>query len=551
MNDDGPSEIPPIIPARMVNEFVYCPRFFHLAFSAREYADNDFTIEGYQHHRSVDRRKKVPLDDERPFANATSVELSSDRLGLTARLDVVEVRSGVATPVEVKRGQPRDADHPVWEPERVQLYVQALLLRENGFECDHAEVYFAGTRQRVRVEIAEDAEAKVVALLGRMRVVAQDPMPPPPLVDSPKCPACTLVGICLPDEQNLMRDRSVAPPRRLLPVDSAARPLYVTEPGATVGKDGERAIVRVAGEARATVRLIDVSQLALYGNVQVSSVLMRELFSREIPVAWFSSGGWLSGMAEGLPGKHIELRRSQYTLDEGKAVAIAGRLVEGKILNARVLLRRNGRPGDSTIQKELKRLAIRAPKSQAADELLGVEGLAARQYFSRFESMLKPGDGLGGFDFNGRNRRPPLDPVNALLSFVYSLLVKDCVATLWTIGLDPYFGVYHRPRFGRPALALDLAEEFRPLIADSTVVTVINNGEVVGRDFQRTGVGVALKPDARRTVLQAYERRLDTVVTHPTFGYKVTYRRVIEVQARMLAAVLLGEFDTYRPMVTR
>ena len=134
---------------------------------------------------------------------------------------------------------------------------------------------------------------------------------------------------------------------------------------------------------------------------------------------------------------------------------------------------------------------------------------------------------------------------------MYSLLVKDCVATLWTIGLDPYFGVYHRPRFGRPALALDLAEEFRPLIADSTVVTVINNGEVVGRDFQRTGVGVALKPDARRTVLQAYERRLDTEVTHPVFGYKVSYRRVIEVQARMLAAVLLGEFDTYRPMVTR
>jgi CRISPR-associated protein Cas1 len=155
------------------------------------------------------------------------------------------------------------------------------------------------------------------------------------------------------------------------------------------------------------------------------------------------------------------------------------------------------------------------------------------------------------FDFTLRNRRPPRDAVNCLLSFVYAMLVKDLTATLLAVGFDPYLGFFHRPRFGRPALALDLAEEFRPLIAESVVINAINNGEVGASDFLVRAGGVALTASGRKAVLAGYERRLSTQVRHPTFGYRVSYRRVLEVQSRLLAAHLLGEVPDYVPLMTR
>ena len=223
-------------------------------------------------------------------------------------------------------------------------------------------------------------------------------------------------------------------------------------------------------------------------------------------------------------------------------------LRRGQDRNSRTLLRRNERSPNDEVFAQLKPLAERALVASSLESLLGVEGTAARLYFSRFSTMLRRDF---GFDFEGRNRRPPRDPVNCLLSFLYALLVKNLTAVVFTIGFDPYLGMFHKPRFGRPALALDLAEEFRPLIADSVAVNVINNGEVKPADFLVRAGGVGLTPDGRRSVVAAYERRLDTEVTHPVFGYRVAYRRVLEVQARLLAAYLMREIPDYVPFTTR
>jgi CRISPR-associated protein Cas1 len=155
------------------------------------------------------------------------------------------------------------------------------------------------------------------------------------------------------------------------------------------------------------------------------------------------------------------------------------------------------------------------------------------------------------FDFEHRNRRPPRDPVNCLLSYLYALLVKDLTAVCCGVGFDPYLGFFHKPRFGRPALALDLAEEFRPLVADSVVVNLINNGEVQPSNFIVRAGGVALTPEGRKIVIAAYERRLDVEATHPLFDYRVSYRRLFEVQARLLGAYLLREVPEYVPFTTR
>jgi CRISP-associated protein Cas1 len=430
----------------------------------------------------------------------------------------------------------------------LQLCVQGLLLREHGYVCEYGELYFAQTRERRRVDFDDVLVERTLSLVTRLRETATRAEAPPPLIDSPKCPRCSLVGICLPDETNVLAERSVHPPRRLTPRDSAARPVYVTQQGAYVGMKEGRLTVTQQRELLAEARLIDVSQLNVYGNVQVTTQLLRECFRREVPVLWFSYGGWFSGMAEGLPGKNVELRRRQAGLLHQAGLPVARSMVNGKIRNSRTLLMRNSRSRDQRVVDSLKRLAADALEASRMESLLGIEGAAARLYFSQLGSMLR---GDFGFDFEGRNRRPPKDPINCLLSFVYSLVVKDLTATVHGVGFDPYLGVYHRPRFGRPALALDLAEEFRPIIADSLVISLVNNGEIGLTDFVVRAGGVALTDEGRRAVLAAYERRLDTEVTHPTFGYRVTYRRVFEVQARMLAAYVMKEVPEYVPFTTR
>ena len=549
---EATATVPELVPARMVNQFVFCPRFFHLAWSSGERGENDLTVEGKWLHRTVDAGGgAMPTAPELPKRSVRSLELSSDRLGVIAKIDLVEHVDGRVQPVEVKRTNPGGPFDGLWEPEFLQLMLAVLVLRDNGFQSDSGEVSFAIERRREHFVLTPALEQRITDVLSELRSVAHDPVPPAPLVDSPKCPTCIMAGACLPDEHNLLRDRSIRPPRRLTPSAEAAKPLYVTEPGAQIGIDGQRLVVRKRDEELASLRFLDVSHVAVFGNVQLTASAMRELFSREIPVCWFSGGGWFSGIAEGLPGKNVELRRRQARLEPENELAIAGRMVEGKILNARTLLRRNTRDRHFDALTEMKRLALRAARAESAESLLGIEGGAARIYFSQFSTMITDAAKVRGFDFTKRNRRPPTDPVNAVLSYVYGLLVKDLTVTALAIGLDPYQGVYHRPRFGRPALALDMAEEFRPLVGDSVTLTAFNNGQLSERDFVQRGGAVSLTAAGRKTVIGVYEARLTQEVTHPLFGYRISYRRSLEVQARLFAAVLLGEIERYAPMVTR
>ena len=188
-----------------------------------------------------------------------------------------------------------------------------------------------------------------------------------------------------------------------------------------------------------------------------------------------------------------------------------------------------------------------------AASLLGVEGSAARVYYEHFPRLVRPMDPdlSPGLDFEGRNRRPPRDPMNALLSFMYAMLVKDVTVALLAVGFDPFLGFFHRPRYGRPALALDLMEEFRPLIADSVALTAVNTGVLRATDFIRRGGAVSITEAGRTRVLRAYERRMDELVTHPLFGYRISYRRIVEVQARLLGRYLAGEIPEYPGFTTR
>jgi CRISPR-associated endonuclease Cas1/CRISPR-associated protein Cas4 len=547
----------PLLPARMVNEFVYCPRLAYLEWVQGEWAENADTVEGrFAHRRADEARGALPaaeMLDEATRIHARSITLSSETLGVIAKLDLVEGDGGSIRPVDYKRGRRPHVERSAHLPERVQVGLQILLLREHGYACDEGILYFVESRERVPVALDEELHAQALSAVHGMRLMAASNRIPPPLEDSPKCPRCSLVGICLPDEVAWLRAGRIEP-RPLAVAQTDALPLVVQDSRARIGKVGETLEVSAEGEKLATARLAEVSQVVIYGNAYVTTPALQELMRREIPVTWHSHGGWFIGHTVGLGHRNVEVRTQQWrqSFDAAFCLRLARSLVVAKIRNARTLLRRNwrGEPAPEDLLARLDRDRQEAETARDIEALLGMEGLAARRYFEGFAGCLAPGSlAEGGFVWEGRNRRPPTDPLNALLSFTYAMLARAWTVQLSAVGLDPYRGFYHQPRYGRPALALDMMEPFRPLVADSAVLLAINNGEVGSGDFIRRGGAVALTPAGRKAIIATFERRLDQEITHPVFGYRVAYRRLFEVQARLLGRFLAGEIPEF-PQIT-
>jgi CRISPR-associated protein Cas1 len=563
----------------MVHQYAYCPRRFHLMYVEGRWADNAFTAEGRNVHRRVDQldhvlpdaedskgaatedeasaeAEKPPVGDEPPTVTR-SVVLGSDTLGLTAKLDLVSTADKEAVPVETKRGRVPDNEQRSYEPERVQLMAQGLLLREQGYLCDHGVLYFAASRTRVDVPFTAELEARTRDLLALAHAAATATILPPPLDDSPKCNGCSLSGICLPDETLALThpEAQLEQPdvRRLYPIRDDALPLYVQEQGATVGKTGQSLVIRKGQEELGRAGLKDISQLVLCGNISVSAQTLHLLCQEEIPVVHLTSGHWFCGLTSGITLRNAYVRAAQFqaAADPVRCLALAKTIVTAKGANQRTFLRRNAAPPPTADLDSMAELLRKVEAVESTEQLLGIEGNLAARYYANFSSLLSPRDLDATWDFQNRNRRPPRDPVNAMLSFGYALLAKECLVAALAEGLDPWWGLYHKPRHGRPALALDLMEEFRPLVVDSAVITAINTGMVAAKDFTRSQAGCMLTDGGRKGFIRAYETRLDQLVTHPVFDYRCSWRSIIRLQARLLARWLQGDVPQYAGMVTR
>ena len=363
-------------------------------------------------------------------------------------------------PVDFKKGKRPHVATGAYEPERVQVCVQAMILEDNGYKVEQGALWYVASREKVRVDLDEDLRALTLDAIRGLRAAAETRQRPPPLENSPKCPRCSLAGICLPDETNLFKKGY--PPRPLNPSDDPALPLYVQTPGARLRKEGERLVVETKRDT-VKVPMISVSQVGIFGPVSVTTPALHALMRDEIPVSWFSTGGWFLGHTVGTGNGNVAVREAQYraAFSERRSLGFARSVVAAKIKNSRTMLRRNwrserGLEGKENAMARLKRLALRALHAKDVQRLLGFEGEAAAIYFGHFENMLATSatDGLRAFSFTTRNRRPPTDPVNAMLSLSYALLVRLFSNTISSTGLDPYLGLYHRPRHNRPALAL-------------------------------------------------------------------------------------------------
>lgn len=564
------SQMPDLIPASMVSDYAYCPRQCYIRWNEGEFEE----CEDASH--SADDSGGSDASNSKPIAGSgRTVHLSAPKLGVTCRINLVdgvgEGGSRDVMPILMKKGEAAGISGEVYESDRVRLCAQSLVLQENGFLCSSGLAYFSKSRKSVPVQFDDPLIARTVEIIGKIRAMAAEKRMPPPLVDSPKCNRCSFGGICLPDEVNLLRelragksgmdvgedqgqDRGQVPTkelRMLLASRDDQVPVYVLDQGSTVHKRGDCLEILSRDGKVNTVRMIEISQLCLYGGVEISTPAVVELMQRGIPVLHFTHGGWFEGICLGHTSKNIDLRIRQfeYARDRERSLALARGMISGKIRNCRILLRRNDEQIAAEILERMAEYACQAERASSFETLLGVEGAAAELYFSRLGCLLKTDDER--LSFQGRNRRPPKDPINAVLSYLYGILVKECFVTLLAVGFEPYLGFYHQPKYGRPALALDLMEEFRPLIADSTMVSLFNNKELDIKDFVITDEGVMIGRSAKRKVVGGYERRMDTKITHPLFGYKISYRRVLEVQSRLLARVLSGEVEEYPAFCTR
>ena len=563
IQNQSTSTAPDLIPASMLAAYAYCPRLSYLQWVQGEFQDSAETVEGRHLHRWIDAEEDPIPEDFQPF-HARSVSLSAPQAGVCCRIDLLEGDGSHVTPVEYKRGETRKgpAGPGIFEPHLIQLAAQCLALRENGFSCNEGMVYYIRSQERVPVKFDRQLLDRTLSLLADMRRAVQRGELPPPLENSQRCDRCSMAGICLPDEVNLLREMDAekeqnqeSNPEERIRMLLASRddqvPLYVVGQGKTVRKRGERLEVWSYEEGKISeARIREISKVCLYGSAEITTPAMVELMQRNVPVLHFTHGGWFQGIALGMSHKNVQLRIQQFRWaeKEERSLAIARKIVSGKIENCRVLLSRNDKEIPGEVLESLKRLAAQAEGASQMQSLLGFEGAAAEVYFGRFGNMLKSSQ---NFSFQNRNKRPPKDPVNSVLSYLYGVLAKELFSTVLAAGFDPYLGFYHQPRYGRPALALDMMEEFRPVIADSSALTLFNKEELAGNDFIRTGIGISLTPDARRKVIAGYERRMQSEVVHPIFGYRLSYRRILEVQARLLARVLSGEIKEYPAFVTR
>jgi CRISP-associated protein Cas1 len=594
------------LPLRMIVEHAYCPRLFHYMHVEGVMVANEHVLRGRHDHARTDapgtaavRRavtKHLPPESEAPpvapdvpveWQEARAVDLGASDLGVIARLDAVLLDGErTAIPAERKSGRGPDAGAAsvrwaagAWDSDAIHVAIQAMALERAGYAVPRAEIYYSASRTRVLVSLTVELRAEASRAIAAAREAQRAPAGarPPPLDDSPKCHGCSLVEVCLPDESRLLRagiaaddglDEAEDPAplpgerpgrgRRLVASAMETRTVTVSTAGVSVRKEGEALLLVPPPDTRGgppgkptRVAMDSMDALVVMGSPNVSTAAIMACLERGIAVSFHQANGRLLGSVGSGLASNVALRAAQHAwaADPARALVLARAFVTGKIKNQRVLLRRHG-VLDDAVAAEWESLARGVEKAADGDALRGVEGRAARLYFEGYARLLRERGGEA-FTMDGRNRRPPRDPVNAMLSFGYALLARECAEVLRRVGFDPMRGFLHGMGWGRPALGLDLMEELRVLLVDSTVLRVVAEKRVVAGDFKRELQGVALAPGARRAFLQALDQRREEEITHPVFGYKVSYRRAIELQARVLARVLEGEAERYVALTTR
>jgi CRISP-associated protein Cas1 len=541
-----------MIPLRVhsLHALAYCERLFYLEEVEETRVADAAVYEGRRLH------VELAKDEEGDWH---TLDLESEGLELKGRVDCLRKRDGQLIPYEHKKGRSAkspDGKPDAWSSDRLQIIAYALLVEEyTGKEILEGRIRYHADNVMVRVSIDENARQYLKDSITRARELQSSVERPPVTSNERLCVKCSLAPVCLPEEARLSNQPDKVP-LRLFPADDSRQTVHVLTHGARVGRKGDRLEVTIPDEPNQLYPVHEVGQLVLHGFSQVTTQALRLCYDQHVGVHWITGGG--SYMGACIPGAgSVQRRIRQYKALTDKEVCL--RLAR-QLVNSRVhsqlsfLLRANRSMGNERVieaMKGIRKLLPSISRANSIESLLGYEGNVSAHYFAALPSLVveEAGETMRPC---GRNRRPPKDRCNALLSFGYSLLLKDITNAILVVGLDPSLGFYHQPRTQAYPLALDLLELFRVTMVDIPVIASINRKQWdVANDFTIAGQQVWLSDAGRKKFIGIYERRKEDSWKHPVIAYSLSYARLMELEVRLLEKEWMGEGGLFAKMRLR
>jgi CRISPR-associated protein Cas1 len=540
------SDNPPVR-VMALHALAYCPRLFYLEEVEELRVADDRVYAGRQLHAALEA-------DEQ--GEEVSIELTSTALGLTGKVDCLRRRDGSYLPYEHKRGQPARPFTPgthalgspqAWPSDRLQVIAYAVLLEEAfGQPIPEARIRYHAANVTVRVPIDQAARDDLQAALAEARRLRTSVERPPVTENERLCARCSLAPVCLPEEVRHEREPE-REPIRLFPADRDGATLHVVSQGAQVGCSYDSLVIRPRDQPETKHAIRGVETVLVHGFAQISTQAIRRCVEHGVGIHWLTTGGWHTASLVPTAGQ-VQRRIRQYRAltDESVCLGLARRLVHAKVEGQHRYLLRASRGDDSraAIQPNLNAIqdALRAiPQGTDRDNLRGHEGTAAVQYFEGLRHLLgaQVHEDLRSA---ARNRRPPLDRFNALLSYGYGLLHTAVMRAVLASGLEPALGFFHTPRSAAYPLVLDLMELFRVPLWDMPLLGSLNRGQWdVTADFVVTRAKVWLSDEGRKKAIALFEARLQETWKHPVLNYSLSYARTIELEARLLEKEWTGE----------
>ena len=535
-----------------LHALAYCPRLFYLEEVEELYTQDAAVFAGRRLHAELE--KKEDEDWQELF-------LESEELGLRGKVDALRTRNGQTIPYEHKRGKAaRDANKQpeAWESDRLQILAYAYLLElALNMPIQEGRIRYHADNVLIHVPLDEAGRNAVKEAIAQARILRASPCRPPVTENERLCTRCSLAPVCLPEEARLAHNREWQPVR-LFPKDEQRQILHILEAGTCVGKTSDRLKVTRRDLPIEKIPARQIEQVVLHSFSQISTQALHFCVEQDIGVHFISGGGRYIGSFDHRQGS-IQRKIRQYAAltNPDKCLELAKKLVTCRGLGQRKFLMRAQRGLDKVpepLAKAIAQIKIvlkQVPNAKSLESLLGLEGNVAALYFGAIPDLLGA-DVPVELRFNGRNRRPPKDCFNALLGFGYALLLKDVSNAILTVGLEPALGFYHQPRTQAHPLALDLIEIFRVPLVDLPIVGSINRGQWDAKaDFEMRGDQVWLNDSGRHKFINLYEKRKEETWKHPVLGYSLTYRRLFELEVRLLEKEWNGEAGLFAQLVLR
>jgi CRISPR-associated protein Cas1 len=525
----------------------YCERLCYLEEVEENYLTNAKIFSGRSLHESLKK-------EEEETGEWTSIELSNESVGLIGKVDAVRYRDGSYIPYEHKNG--RSNSGKGWLPDIVQVSAYAMLLeKEYGTKITEGRIRYHKDNVLVKILIDSEIRSLVINSINTIRNLKKQVQRPPITTNEKLCVYCSLAPICLPEEERYVEHIKDAP-IRLFPKNQEKITVHVVDQGSRIGKAGD--VIKITNKEgkEVTFPYKNVGSLVLHGFSQISTQLLHFCSYNNISVHWLTTGGkYISSLANNSGNVQTKIRQYEALTKEDIRLHLTKTCILAKVSSQlRYILRstKNNRNTEiDTLINDLRYSLRGIAKSEDVDSIRGYEGIAGKNYFTLLSSLIK-NEVSEDLHFCDRNRRPPKDRFNAILSFGYSLLYQLVLQSVLTVGLEPSFGFFHTPRSAAYPLVMDVMELFRVMLWDMVVIGSLNRMQWDPiNDFNATKDSVWLSNEGKKKAIQLFEKRLEDTWKHPIINYSMSYSRLVELEIRLLEKEWCGKPGMFAKMRLR